>query len=314
MANKTIIIGTRGSLLARAQSQWVADQLCALDQNLRVELRVIKTAGDRIVDRPLSALGGKGLFTSALEEALREDQIDLAVHSMKDMPAVLADDLAVAAVPLREDVRDALVAGSARSFDELPPGARVATSSLRRRGQLLMHRPDLQLTEMHGNIDTRIRKVLSGACDATILALAGLKRAGLVDHAVSILPIGRMLPSPGQGALALQVNPARTQTAKLLGGIDHEPSRRAVTAERELVRALAGNCQAPIAALACPDERARLSMKALVVHPDGQCWVRAQAAVTSGDPVELACEVARKLDERGALALLQSLTATDNSE
>ncbi|MGN6627926.1 MAG: hydroxymethylbilane synthase, partial [Tepidisphaeraceae bacterium] len=204
-------LGTRGSLLARTQSHMVADAIVRANPGVAVELTLIKTTGDRVQDRPLAELGGKGLFTKELELALLRQEIDLAVHSYKDvpvtMPLVDVHDLVIGAVPVREDARDVLITrDGCRALAELPPAARVGTGSLRRRCQLLDQRPDLQILPLRGNIDTRLRKLAAGEYDAIVLALAGVKRGGLFDSAfMTPLPIDQLTPSPGQGALAIQI-------------------------------------------------------------------------------------------------------------
>jgi hydroxymethylbilane synthase len=248
-------LGTRGSLLAQAQSGWVARQLEQAHPGLRVELTVVRTSGDQIAERPLHEFGGKGLFTKELEEALLAGSVDFAVHSLKDvpvtMPLVEQQALIVAAMPAREDPRDVLVSMAAYSLDALPKGAKVGTGSLRRRCQLLARRPDLQILPIRGNIDTRIRKLKSGAFDAVILAAAGLKRSGLFDHSI-MRPIDadEMLPAAAQGALSLQCRRDDDRTRSLLGALMDPATEVRITAERELVRLLNGDCHSPIAAFA----------------------------------------------------------------
>jgi hydroxymethylbilane synthase len=253
--NQTLRIGTRGSLLARMQSQTVADAIEKIDPTIRVELTVIKTTGDAVTDRPLSDLGGKGLFVKELEQALLDEQIDLAVHSFKDvpvtMPLVAQYDLAIAAVPTREDASDALVSLIAPRIVDLPMQARVGTGSLRRRCQLLSHRPDLRVELIRGNIDTRIGKMRDGEFDALVLAMAGLRRSGLFDAQITFrLEMQEMLPAPGQGALALQCRRQDERTLGIVAPLNDPATAESVSAERSLVKLLKGDCFSPIGAFA----------------------------------------------------------------
>ena len=248
-------LGTRGSLLARMQSRWVASQLERHYPKLKVELVVCRTTGDEIADRPLRDIGGKGLFTKELEEALLEKRVDLVVHSMKDvpvtMPLVDASALSIAAVPWRADVRDVLVTRDGRSLRQLNEGAVVGTGSLRRRCQLLSLRPDFIVRPLRGNIDTRLGRVERGACDAIVLACAGLRRAELYDPAtMSTISTDDILPSAGQGALALQCRAADAMTREIAAVLDDPRTRECVELERAVVRELGGDCHSPIAVLA----------------------------------------------------------------
>src|SRR3954454_7387861 len=244
-------LGTRGSLLARSQSQMIADELMRMHAGLRVELVIIKTSGDQVQDKPLADIGGKGLFTKELEQALLDGDIDFAVHSYKDvpvtMPLVDQSDLIVAAVPVREDWRDCSVMRKP-SNGTLPHRAKVGTSSLRRKVQILEASPDAQILPVRGNIDTRIRKLRAGEYDVVILAMAGLKRAGLFDPTF-MKPVD-LLPAAGQGALALQCRRSDDATRALLAALNDSFTQQAVDAERAIVQALDGDCHSPIAALA----------------------------------------------------------------
>lgn len=245
-------LGTRGSLLARMQSQQVADSLMRVNPGARVDLVILKTTGDQVVDRPLHAIGGKGLFTKELELALLRNEIDFAVHSYKDvpvtMPLVDQSGLVTAAVPKREDPSDALVSRQASSLTDLPRGAKVGTGSLRRRSQILAARPDVNVEMIRGNIDTRMKKIDAGL-DAVVLATAGLRRASLFDPATCHV-LSELLPAPGQGALALQCRREDERTRMLLATIDDLYTSSCVHVERELVRLLNGDCHSPIGALA----------------------------------------------------------------
>jgi hydroxymethylbilane synthase len=257
-------LGTRGSLLARTQSGIVARQLESAHPGLRVELITFKTSGDQITEKPLHEFGGKGLFTKELEQALLDEKIDFAVHSFKDMPTTMPlveqDQLIVAAVPVREDCRDAVVANGAIGISAITAGATVGTGSLRRKCQLLHRRPDLKIEPIRGNIDTRLRKQREGQFDAIVLAMAGIRRVGLFDPK-TMTPIDpdHLLPAPGQGALALQCRRSDSRTRAILAALMDEATSVCVTAERELVRLLNGDCLSPIAALAeIVDGRLRL--------------------------------------------------------
>jgi hydroxymethylbilane synthase len=257
-SSQNLRLGTRGSLLARTQSQLVADELVRRHPGLRVELIPIVSTGDRVQDRPLHDIGGKGLFTKELEQALLAGEIDFAVHSFKDvpvtMPLVDQSELIIAAVPRREDPREVL-AFRAPARHAVPPCARVATSSLRRRCQLLELPTDITIVPVRGNIDTRLRKLRAGEFDVLVLAYAGLKRCGLFDASyMRILEPSDVLPAPAQGALALQCRRDDASTREVLASIDHEPSWRRVEAERAVVAALGGDCHSPIAVLAEDDE------------------------------------------------------------
>ncbi|HSU69256.1 MAG TPA: hydroxymethylbilane synthase [Tepidisphaeraceae bacterium] len=302
-------LGTRGSMLARAQSGMVASLLEERHPGLKVELILIKTSGDRITDKPLHEFGGKGLFTKELEQALLAREVDFAVHSFKDvpvtMPLVDQSDLVIASVPPREDPRDVIVSAGGRSLRDLPPGSRVGTGSLRRRAQLLSRRADLRIEPIRGNIDTRLRKRESGEYDAVILAFAGLKRAGLFDSQVmAVIESDELLPAPGQGALALQCRKEDAGTRELLRALHDERTGACVEAERELVRLLEGDCHSPIAALAEVLEDG-LFLRAAVGTRDGSPpVVTASEFQSSNDPMKLAGDVFEKLEFQGAAKLL----------
>lgn len=306
-ASSVLRLGTRGSLLARSQSQLVANMLAQMHAGLSVELVVISTSGDQIADRPLHEVGGKGLFIKELEQALLAGQIDLAVHSFKDvpvtMPLVEQADLAIAAVPAREDPRDVLVSLEARSIDQLKKGARVGTGSLRRRCQLLDHRPDIEVVPIRGNIDTRIRKLREGQFDAVILAAAGLARGGLFDPAIMTpLETEGCVPASGQGALAIQCRASDQRTWALIEPLNDASTFDCVAAERALVRLLRGDCLSPIGALATVDGD-EITLKAAVGARAGEPPVL-RAMATSGDPDGVAHECFHILAQQHVEALL----------
>ena len=307
---RTLRLGTRGSLLAKAQSTWVARQIEARVPGVRVELVVITTSGDRITDRPLHEFGGKGLFTKELEQALLAGTVDFAVHSFKDvpvtMPLVDTSDLVIAAVPPREDPRDALAAANGlRSINALPAGATVGTGSLRRRSQILARRPDLVVEPIRGNIDTRLRKLREGQYDAVVLATAGLKRGGLLD-AGWMTPIEPevMLPAAGQGALALECRRDDADCRRVLASMHDPATAICVEAERNVVLGLAGDCHSPIAALAELDGD-RLRLRVVVGGRDGHPPVLSASAVAPVEDAQSAvAAVLADLGRQGARDLL----------
>jgi hydroxymethylbilane synthase len=293
----TIRIGTRGSPLALAQAREVQQRLEAAQgpNKHAFDVRIIRTSGDRIQDRPLSEAGGKGLFTKEIEEALLAAEIDIAVHSMKDMPTVLPHGLTVACFLPREDVRDAFISGKAASLSGLPKGAVVATSSLRRQAQVKHLRSDLTVVPMRGNVETRLRKLGEGVADATLLAMAGLKRLGLADRVTAPVPVDEMLPAVAQGAIGVETRSDDLSVAELLAPINHESTALAVTAERAFLARLEGSCRMPIAGLA---ELAggRFAFRGMVLTPDGR---KCYATRREGRPAE-----ALRLAEDAAAELL----------
>jgi len=277
-----LTIGTRGSALALAQANMVADHLRVAHPALAapdaIEIAVIKTTGDRVQDRPLAEIGGKGLFTKEIEEALLDGRIDLAVHSMKDLETQLPGALAIVAVLEREDPRDVLLAGAAKTIAELPHGAVIGTASLRRGAQILAARPDLKVVPFRGNVNTRIAKLEAGEVDATILALAGLRRLGMEGYEESAIPVAEMLPAVAQGAIGIECREADSATRALLEPLDHTATAIAVKAERALLAALDGSCRTPIAALAVLDAAGGLAIEALIATPDGASLHRTREA------------------------------------
>ena len=308
----TIRLGARGSLLSRLQSGIVARMLESAHPHVRVELVAISTSGDRIHDRPLHDFGGKGLFTKEIEQDLVRGEIDLAVHSYKDVPVTMPlvdskEILAISATPPREDPRDVLLSEKARSIAELPLGAKVGTGSLRRQAQLLALRPDLQVLPIRGNVDTRLRKLKSGEYDAIILALAGLKRAGLFDPSIMTpLATDQFLPAAGQGALALQCRSSDADLLRLLEPLNDSGTALAVQLEREVVRLLDGDCHSPIAALATLTD-SHATLQALVAARDGKPpLLRAQTTLDRNQAPRSPAIVADNLKSQGAQALLAS--------
>ncbi len=300
-----VVVGTRGSALALAQTRRVCELLEAAHPGVACEIRPIVTQGDRTQasGEPLPAIGGKGLFTAELEHALGSGDIDLAVHSLKDLPTEEVDGVAIGAVCLREDVRDCLVSCEGRALKELPPGAVVGTSSLRRAAQLLALRRDLVVGSIRGNVETRIRKVREGEVDATLLAAAGLERLGLLDEAAEVLSADVLLPAPGQGALAVQARAGDGATLELLAAIDDADARLATTAERAFLRALGAGCTAPVAAHG-RSSGDRMHLEGLVASPDGREVVRVSA---EGSPGEVGERAAREAMDAGASSILEAI-------
>lgn len=297
-----ITLGTRGSALARWQTEWVAECLRRAWPGLEIRTQLFTTVGDRVLDKPLPEIGGKGLFTEELENALRAGLIDLAVHSLKDLPIAEAAGLALGAIPARADARDVLIARAGLTLEALPAGARVGTSSLRRAAQLLARRPDLTLLPLRGNVDTRVRKALSGDYDAIVLAAAGVERLDLASHVTEYLPLDVMLPAPGQAALAVQCRAADARVRDLLRPLDDAATRAAVTAERAFLQALGGGCSAPVAAYARPSADSQLHLDGLVAAPDGRRVIRMSGA--GADPAALGAWLAAEARAQGAEALL----------
>ena len=268
-----LTFATRPSALARWQTQHVIAKLQAAWPDLKCEEVVITTQGDRVLDKPLPVIGGKGLFTTELEQALLAGEVDAAVHSLKDLPTEDAPGLTVGAIPLRADVRDALICPAGHGLAQLPARAVVGTSSIRRQAQMLASRPDLQIQSIRGNVDTRIRKASQGQYDAIILAAAGVNRLGLEQHITQYFSLDLMLPAPGQGALGIQSRVDDARTRDLLAAIDHRPTHLAVTAERAFLAALGGGCSLPVGALASL-EGERLRLQGVVAAPDGKRILR----------------------------------------
>jgi hydroxymethylbilane synthase len=293
-----LVIASRGSQLALWQARWVQDRLAARDLESRIE--VIKTTGDKITDVPLAKVGTKGLFTKEIEEALLEGRADLAVHSLKDLPTELPEGLVLAAVPEREDPRDAMVGAR---LSDLPAGATVGTSSLRRAAQLRRLRPDLAVESIRGNIDTRLRKLEEGRYQAIVLAAAGLRRLGWGGRIAEVFPPEIMCPAVGQGALAIETTPVRREA---VGALDDLPTRSAVTAERAVLASLGGGCQVPIGAHA-ELVNGRLRIQAVVASADGADLVRAELEGSPDDAEAVGRELGAALLGRGARRILEAV-------
>lgn len=299
-----LVVATRKSPLALWQANHVAQALRET-AGCEVELLPLVTQGDRILDAPLARIGGKGLFVKEIEEALLEGRADLAVHSLKDVPTVLPPGLVLGAILEREDPRDALCAPRHQRLDALPQGARVGTSSLRRRAQLLARRPDLEVVEIRGNVGTRLSK-LEGEVDAVILARAGLVRLGLEERITETIPAEVMLPAVGQGALAVEIREDDETTKRLLERLEHPETRDAVRAERALLARLEGGCQIPLAAHAVV-EGARLRLEARVAQPDGSRLLVAEAEGEREQAEAIGVRAAEELLAQGADEILAAL-------
>ena len=292
-------IGTRGSPLALAQAAMVRARLAAAHgwAPERIEIRTIKTTGDAIRDRPLSEVGGKGLFTKEIEEALAAGDVDIAVHSAKDMPTVLPDGLIIAAVLPREDPRDVFISRKASSLRNLLAGAVVGTASLRRQALVKRLRPDLEVVPFRGNVETRLRKLDAGEVDATLLALAGLRRLGLADAATETLSADEFIPAVGQGIIAIEAGENDTATRSLLAAIDHADSMTALVMERAFLAVLDGSCRTPIAGHATI-AGGRVHFRGLIAKPDGSASYEAERRGATGDAAALGADAGTELKRR----------------
>ena len=298
-STENLTVGTRGSLLARTQTQWVIDRIVEANPGLQVTTRIITTSGDRQQNRPLPEIGGKGLFTEELERALLDGDIDLAVHSTKDLPTDLKPGLAVMAYPAREDPRDAWVSGDGTRFEDIPQGSVVGTTSLRRQAQLLVRRPDITFVGLRGNVDTRIRKVQRGDCAGAVLALAGLKRVSLEGHVTHPFEPADMLPAPGQGALAIEGRADDARLAAFLQPIHDAATAAAVNCERAILARLDAGCRAPVGIYATVADDV-LDCEALVISPDGKRQVRCKMRGQFGHVEDLVDRIVSDLKSQGA--------------
>jgi hydroxymethylbilane synthase len=302
-----IRIGTRGSALALWQANWVHDQLAAV--GISSEVLTISSRGDLQPDAPIASIGGDGVFTKELQKALLDGRINVAVHSLKDLPTEAAPGLVVACVPERESVNDVIICREPGSSATLPEGARIGTGSLRRRAQLLHLRPDLKMLDIRGNIDTRLRKLADGEFDALVLAEAGLKRLGLESRITEILSAPQMLPAVGQGALGLETRFGDHVARKALESIDDPESHQSVLAERTMLAALAGGCLAPIGAWGRVESDGRLRLTACVLSADGKQRLAAERVSNAADALALGRQVADELLAAGAAKLIEQSRA-----
>ncbi|MDO8281574.1 MAG: hydroxymethylbilane synthase [Thermodesulfovibrionia bacterium] len=305
MANRNITIATRGSMLALWQAEWIKSQLLELNNEITVTLNKIKTTGDIILDVPLAQVGGKGLFVKEIEEALLDGSADLAVHSMKDVPTELPESLHLAAICKREDPRDALLARKGiKSINDLPQGAHVGTSSLRRMCQLLSIRPDLRITQLRGNVDTRIRKLDEGQFDAIILATAGVKRLGYSDRITERIHIDVSLPAIAQGAVGIECRIDDVFINDLIKKLDHAETSVCVKAERSFLKKLEGGCQVPIAGHAVLESDEKLVLTGLVGSLSGEIIIKDMISGRPEEAESLGTRLAESLLAKGAGKIL----------
>jgi hydroxymethylbilane synthase len=302
---KHLRIGSRGSILARWQAEFVRKQLFQI-AGVEAEIIIIKTSGDKMQQASLTQIGGKGIFIKELEEALLDETVDLAVHSVKDIPTETPSRLHFPAVCRRDDVRDCLVSNRGTTLANLKPGARVGTSSLRRQAQLRHHRPDLDIRELRGNVDTRLRKVESGEYDAIVLSKAGLDRLGWSTKITEPLSTDISLPAVGQGAIAIESRVKDQEAGDILGKLDDHETRTAIIAERALLAKLQGGCQVPVGAWA-RFERSELIMDAVVCSVDGQEYVRQKATAPPDEAAQLGEHLAQVLIDSGARNILDEV-------
>jgi hydroxymethylbilane synthase len=296
-----LVIGSRGSKLALWQANYIKNRLESAGHDCRIE--IITTTGDRFQQGPLKEIGNKGLFTKEIEEALLEGSIDLAVHSLKDMPVVLPDGLQISATPEREDARDAIVG---RRLSELNAGARIGTGSLRRVAQLCAARPDVNVQPIRGNVDTRLRKLDEGQYDAIVLAAAGLNRLGWAHRIADLLPVETMCPAVGQGALAIETRSDNGAGMQACVALNHEPTRAAITAERAMLEVLGGGCQVPVGAHATV-EGERLSLLGVVSSTDGQTLVKRESFGNTSEAALIGAALGRELLDAGAREILEAV-------
>jgi hydroxymethylbilane synthase len=307
-AKRLVKVATRKSQLALWQAEWVKAEIEKRHPEVKVELVKIETSGDKILDVPLAMVGGKGLFVKEIEEALLDGRADLAVHSLKDVPVIFPPGLVLKVITEREDLRDAFVSADGTKLADLPGGARIGTSSLRRRAQLLNWRPDLEIVSIRGNVQTRLRKIEEIGLAGVILAAAGLKRLGYGDRITEMLPIELSLPAIGQGALGIETREGDAATDAIVAHLDHPGTHRTVAAERAFLRRLEGGCQVPIAAHGT-FEGTRLKLEGMVGSVDGRRLVR--SALVGDDPESLGVRLAEELLDRGAREILTQVYGTE---
>ena len=306
MKKDTIIIGTRSSKLALWQADYVMDCLQKKYPELHVEKKLMTTKGDKILDAPLAKIGGKGLFTKELEQDMLEGGIDIAVHSLKDMPTEVPDGLIITAITKRYDPGDAFVSNKVKSLAELPQGAVVGTSSLRRKAQLLHARPDLVVKDLRGNVNTRLRKLDAGEYDAAVLAVAGLKRLGFGDRITEVLPKSMILPAVGQGALAIEAREDDAETRELVTFLNDEATVACAKAERAFLARVEGGCQVPVGVYATPEDSG-LHVEAVIASLDGKRLYRDHVSGQVKDAEPLGTELADKLLDMGGIDIMHEI-------
>jgi len=306
MKAQKIVIGSRGSQLALWQANWVKSELERLHSNVDISIRVIATSGDNIQDVPLAKIGGKGLFVKEIEEALLANEIDLAVHSMKDVPMELPTELGISVITKRENPLDALISKNGEKLADLPQGATIGTSSLRRSSQLLKYRDDFKIHPLRGNVDTRLRKVEEGKYDAILLASAGLNRLGWANRITEEISHDILLPAMGQGALGIETRLDDTMIYDFISTLNHEQTHYAVSAERSLVGRLDGGCQVPIGAYA-RIEKGLITLKGLVASLDGEVIYKLENVGPVDDAINIGQELGAQLLKMGANEILEKL-------
>lgn len=301
-----IIIGSRGSALALAQTTWIQDRIQKCFPDVTVKVKVFKTSADRDTTMSLRRASTVGVFVKELEQALLDETIDLAVHSMKDVPTQIAAGLQIAAIPEREDARDAFISNRWKNLSDLPPGASLGTGSLRRQAQTLAIRPDLKILDIRGNLDTRLKKMEKGDYDAIILACAGLRRLGIHNRISSPLDFATMLPAPGQGALAVEIRAGDPKVTPVAEALNHAPSALAVTAERHFLKRMGGGCNVPVAVHARLIKNT-IEIDGLVASTDGRIIVR-DSVITDQQTVDIAvASLANRVLEQGARSILDAV-------
>ncbi len=303
---RKIVIGTRGSKLALWQTEFVKGKLVEFFPEIEFEIKIIKTKGDKILDSPLSKIGDKGIFTREIEFELLNGEIDLAVHSLKDLPTKLPDGLTIGAVTEREDVRDVLISKDNLSLDKLPQNALIATGSLRRRAQLLHFRPDFKFVDLRGNIDTRFRKFDESNWDGMVLAFAGVNRMNYTNRVSQIIPTDIILPAVGQGAIAVEVREDDYDILEMIEKINHKETELATKAERALLKHLEGGCQIPIGAFAFVSN-GKIKLSAMISNLDGTFMVRDSMEGDLDDAEKVGFELAEKLLEQGGFKILDEI-------
>ena len=309
---KEIKIGTRGSALALWQAHWVKANLLKNFPDLIVTIVKITTSGDRFLDAPLSKVGGKGLFTKEIEEALLENRVDIAVHSIKDVPAMLPEGLSIPIIAEREDPRDVLISKKNLKLSQLPNGARLGTSSLRRQAQLLKFRPDLKIVPLRGNVGTRIKKLERDGFDAIVLAAAGVKRLKWGDKIAQYIDTDICLPAIGQGAIGIEIRNGDQNTLDYIKDLDHQKSHIAITAERALLEKLEGGCQVPIAGYSEVNEN-NVSLKAVVLSPDGKQYIKESDIAPLNKAKQLGFDLGERLKSQGADKIIQEALKIANN-
>ena len=306
MKAQKIVIGSRGSQLALWQANWVKSELERLHSNVDINIRVITTSGDKIQDVPLSKIGGKGLFVKEIEEALLANEIDLAIHSMKDVPIDLPTELGISVITKRENPLDALISKNGEKLSDLPQGATIGTSSLRRSSQLLKYRDDFKIHPLRGNVDTRLRKVEEGKYDAILLASAGLNRLGLANRITEEISHDILLPAMGQGALGIETRLGDSKTYNFISSLNHEQTNYEVNTERALVGKLDGGCQVPIGAYAKTEDDL-ITLKGLVASLDGKIIHKSEIVGPIDDAINIGQDLGEELLKMGANEILEKL-------